>query len=355
MKNPMLKNLFATIFFIVLTSGFFPAFATDVDYAALRKFDYSKVDSFVVNLPDKEYSTIEELAQVLTVPFETDQEKFRSIFRWVAENISYDCDAYHYTEKFNKNIRFYNVLRKTVSDSFVENIYNKNVKVEAPDVLKRRSAICSGYANLLEELGDAAGVPVEKVRGYVKSSPDEISSSMKVIAHAWNVVKLEGKWYPVDVTWASGYTEDNCNSYVKDFSESYFIQSPDQFLRNHFPRKKEWQLVSKPISLKQFCEMPNVLEGYFKNDLECSPEQSGLLNVEVNEPVKISFKSEKELDPKNIGLYIDSSSIDEGSYTFNKGEDNLYTVEFKPKKKGECVATIVVNSSASIQYKVIAK
>lgn len=349
----MLKKLYAFLFLFVVSVS--AVQADDSGFASLKKLDYSKVDSFVMNLPDREYKSVEELATVLTSPFQNDAEKFRAMFMWIAENVTYDCDAYHYTEKFNRHIKFYNVLRKAVSDSFVENIYNRNVKITPLDVIQRRTAICSGYANLLEELGDAAGVPVEKVRGYVKSSPNEISSNMNVIAHAWNVVRLNGKWYPVDITWASGYTTGNCDSYVKEFSESYYIQSPEQFIKNHYPRKKEWQLVEQPITLKQFCEMPNVLEGYFKNDLDCSTSQSGLLNVKMNESVKITFRSDKELTEENVGLYLDSYTCDEGSYTLKKGDDNNYTVEFKPKKKGESVATIVVNKAAAIQYKVIAR
>lgn len=353
MKNAMINGIRAFLL-IVFMLNFFSSFGYDGSkLQEIRKYDYSKVDSFVVNLPDRHYEDVAELTDVLTKPFSSEQEKFRSIFRWVTDNVSYDCDAYHYTEKFNKNIRFYSFLKKAVSDSFVENIYNKNVKVQPADVLKRRTAICSGYAALLDEMCENAGIGCERVRGYVKTSSDEISTGMNVICHAWNVVKLNGQWYPVDVTWASGYTDGTCTKYYKDYSDSYFIQDPEQFIKNHFPRQKEWQLVSKPVSLKEFCQMPAVLDGYFKNELECST-QSGLVNVELNKPVRLKFRSGKELNSSNVELYINSRDYND-SFKLMKEDDNFYVVEFKAPKKGESVATIVVNSCASIQYKVIAK
>lgn len=317
----------------------------------LRGFNYNKVDSFVLNMPDRHFETVEELTSVITKDFTSDHEKFRSIFRWVSDKVSYDCDAYHYTERYNRHIRFYSFLKRCVSDSFVENMYKRNVKIEPNDVLKRRTAICSGYAALLKEMCDAAGIPCEKVRGYVKSSPDEISTRMNVTCHAWNVVKLYGKWYPVDITWASGYTEGNCSEYVKDYSDSYFLQDPDQFIKNHFPRQKEWQLTNEPITLRQFCEMPNVLEGYFKHDLDLHSLQSGILNVALDKKVALKFKSKKELTAKDVGLYIGKSCND--TFTLQKDEQDNYVVEFTARNKGESVATILINSVAALQYKVI--
>ena len=55
-----------------------------------------------------------------------------------------------------------------------------------------------------------AGLECEKIVGQAKGAfyhpgcfdPDHLSYGPE--PHAWNAVKLDGQWYPCDVTWAAG-------------------------------------------------------------------------------------------------------------------------------------------------------
>ncbi len=81
-----------------------------------------------------------------------------------------------------------------------------------------RIAVCQGYATaysfLLSEVG------VESM--LVASDP---------MNHAWNLVKIDGNWYHVDVTW-----DDPTNGYEVDFCRGgfvrheYFLRSDEEFL-----------------------------------------------------------------------------------------------------------------------------
>ena len=62
----------------------------------------------------------------------------------------------------------------------------------AYSALVDKRAICEGYANAFTLLAQRFGLEAIKVSGIAR--PDGIS-------HAWNMVKVDGIWYHVDVTW----------------------------------------------------------------------------------------------------------------------------------------------------------
>lgn len=57
--------------------------------------------------------------------------------------------------------------------------------------LLERKGICLGYTTTFQLFMDLLGIECITVRGYAKQTED----------HAWNMVKLDGDWYCVDVTW----------------------------------------------------------------------------------------------------------------------------------------------------------
>lgn len=59
-------------------------------------------------------------------------------------------------------------------------------------LLVKGYGICLGYASSFQLLMDLAGVECSTVVGAASSSSQD---------HAWNMVKLDGEWYCVDVTW----------------------------------------------------------------------------------------------------------------------------------------------------------
>jgi len=62
----------------------------------------------------------------------------------------------------------------------------------AYSALVDKRAICDGYANVFTLLAQQFGLEVIKVSGIAE--PDGFN-------HAWNMVKVDGIWYHVDVTW----------------------------------------------------------------------------------------------------------------------------------------------------------
>jgi len=173
-----------------------PSFPKD----SIGSFDEStslnKVDS-VVNAMTK----IDEskLGILLTKPWKTELEKVRAIYYWMRKNIRYD---------------------------YVGLAWN-NYTYEVADVLKKRVGVCEGYANLFDYLCAQAGITSVKIHGIVPQGE-----------HAWNAVRINKKWYLIDVTWG----------------DNYFLKSPVQFINDHYASVRKWTLLTNPPSFQQWKE-----------------------------------------------------------------------------------------------------
>lgn len=67
--------------------------------------------------------------------------------------------------------------------------YDPNYEYYGADMILRGYGVCDGYSKAYYMLCRAAGITVSRVLGTAGGS------------HAWNAVKLDGKWYYVDPTW----------------------------------------------------------------------------------------------------------------------------------------------------------
>jgi hypothetical protein len=59
-------------------------------------------------------------------------------------------------------------------------------------------AVCEGYSMAFEYLMHKAGIPCACVSGVARHEEPSDTDNM---GHAWNVVRIDGKWYEVDTTW----------------------------------------------------------------------------------------------------------------------------------------------------------
>ncbi len=125
-------------------------------------------------LSEKDAAIFELASQVLDealTPDMTDYEKERALYQWVTGHGEYDQD--HYDK-----------LGKMDPDSY--NPYG---------LLHNGKAVCLGFATTFQLLMDMAGVECVTVVGASRGSTAD---------HAWNMVRLDGKWYCADTTWDVG-------------------------------------------------------------------------------------------------------------------------------------------------------
>ncbi len=187
--------------------------------------DYRQIDRHVKRAPENLSENIDSLTGYLLRPATTEAEKLRALYRWMAENIGYDYRAYRgETRRINKNV---------------------------VDILRRKVAVCFGYATLLKAMCERAGIPCVVVSGYSKGTLTA-EPGLEEPDHAWNAVRLEGQWRLLDATWG-GSVSQNTNEFVKDADvEAYFLTPPQTFILNHLPADPRWQLLPCPIRPEEF-------------------------------------------------------------------------------------------------------
>ena len=156
---------------------------------------------------------------------------------------------------------------------------------DAQTVFRNRKGVCSGYARLMKALGDAAGIEVAYITGDYRDYTGGLSGE----GHAWNGVKINGKWYLMDSTWDAGYLTSS--GYVKHYTTNYLFPPADVMIMTHLPNDSGWQLLSRPVSRPQFSRMPALQTDFFAEGFQLiSPKLS---NIRVKNSIDIQLKNSK--------------------------------------------------------------
>ena len=129
-------------------------------------------------LPNAIKTFEEKASQIAKTLHGTDREKLYQIYSWLLENVTYD---------------FTFELPNTRS---------------AYGALINGKSVCSGFAYAYKYIADLAGLEVLYVTGILNSASEY---------HAWNMAKVDGKWYFIDAT--SGATN------LRIFRGCYFLMS----------------------------------------------------------------------------------------------------------------------------------
>ncbi|TVQ45098.1 MAG: hypothetical protein EA365_08490 [Gloeocapsa sp. DLM2.Bin57] len=183
-------------------------------------------------------TSVSELARLLSAHATTDLEKARIIYTWLAVNIAYDVQGY-YTGEYGD--------------------------LTPEGVLKRRQAVCSGYANLYQALSQEMGLESFIISGYAKGLSYESTANLRETNHAWNGVKINGNWYLVDATWAAGTVDSH--QFTPNFNQFYFATPPEQLIYSHLPEDENWQLLTNKYTREQFLALPKVSPHFFTTQL----------------------------------------------------------------------------------------
>lgn len=204
--------------------------------------DFQTIDEHARNAPSSVTGSIEKLANYLVKPATNDVEKVRSFYVWIAENISYDVQA------FLKGI----------------------LKQYSPEeVLQKRKAVCQGYSGLFKALCEEVGIQCEMIPGYSKGYGYVSRNSFTNSDHAWNAVYLNNKWHLLDVTWGAGGINDK-QKFVKDFNEDYFLTDTATFVFKHIPLDPMWQLLDCPVSIEDFAKGDEAVAAALKSKKKCT-------------------------------------------------------------------------------------
>ena len=247
--------------------------------AQVRSTSLSEVDWQVQQVG---FAAPDSLAYRLTHTYTSDLQKVRAIFRWIADNIAYNVVVYPRTPR---NRGFKQAIEEPY-DSVVES-KSLNERV-AYSVLRKKTALCNGYARLFKTLCDYAGIPSEIITGYARTN---MGSSKFRSNHTWNAVFVDGTWHLLDVTWASGFLSYRGDAFIREFNEYYFLTPPEQMIRSHYPEDQRWTLLSNPPVQREYRQSPFRPTAFIKYTISSYKPATGLVEAALGDTLLFELET----------------------------------------------------------------
>ncbi|MBC3757551.1 hypothetical protein H7U19_04000 [Hyunsoonleella sp. SJ7] len=169
-----------------------------------------------------------ELVEFAKEKYESKEQLARFFYYWTSINITYDHKSLNDKKEGLISLEEY-----------------RNMQYEQ-QVYKNRKGVCAGYSNLYKWFMDKVDIEAVIISGHIRDERNHYVELNKDdnFRHAWNAIKLNKKWILVDTTW--GTSND------KEVSEFYFDIKPELSIITHFPEESRWQLLKKPLTLKEF-------------------------------------------------------------------------------------------------------
>ncbi len=250
-------------------------------FSQQTKLEYLPVDSFATTVKYKKNLTV--LTQTLTSPYEEQELKARAIFRWLTGNIRYDYK--YYNKYFYKGREPKTYKCKDYQDCEAARIVWETKYLDK--ILRNNKAVCQGYAMLFKKMCDIAGLKSEMIIGYARTEHFQVGTAGK-LDHAWNAVWIDSAWHLLDGTWAAGgcgKDEDGkLLSFRKNFNDYYWLTSPADFAKNHFPQNTNWVLLPN-YTKDSFAANPYYQPGEIQNISLISPA-SGIIAAKKGDTIR---------------------------------------------------------------------
>eukprot|EP00057_Strongylocentrotus_purpuratus_P002080 XP_003723801.1 PREDICTED: uncharacterized protein LOC100888632 [Strongylocentrotus purpuratus] len=224
-----------------------------------------KLDKHAIETPPGLRKDMDQLVAHLTTVANSELEKLRVIFRWVAHNTEYNVEG------------------------FRTGMYGDN---SAEAVLRTGLAVCGGYSNLMVAMCAKAGVECVKITGYAKGSgywPGK--ENLSKMTHAWNRVTLNGSTFLCDCTWAAGSVD---TAFTRHWKEGQFLAEPKSFANHHFPKGVDIQKIFSTQSLEDWNNTPVLGALAQFSGLECVSHKEGIIKAPSNSCL-IKLKLERAL------------------------------------------------------------
>ena len=302
--------------------------------------EYSAVDNIVLKYP-KNIDSTEHLAKRIDKDINSDYDKARAIYSWMALNIKYDFNAFLNPPR-TQSFSYRNEAEKQRK---IQDL-NDNMLQKA---FKSQKAVCEGFTLLYQHLAALVGIKSEIIRGDSKTRLADIGRKSTTSNHAWNTVLIDGKWRLVDVTWGQGYYDSTKGRMVKDFEPAYFDTEPDYFFAKHFPDSGSY--LGRKLSKEDFLNGPLIYNKAIAGDNKIIAPESGI--IEVNNGDKITFQIKNiskskpfyYLNKRNQAVRITNGKERKGGLEFQVTFDNSI---------GDYI-TFFLDTNSIVSFKVISK
>ncbi len=183
---------------------------------------------------------------------------------------------------------------------FVANYYDYDyemVKEGFGKATEQGLGVCWQYSQLFCDMADAVGLETRMIYGWSKSSYRDIGKVNKKSYHAWNMVKINGFWRPLDCTWASGYMDKKTKEFVHELDGSYFLTNKELFSLNHHPDSGFQYIAYSAQSLQSFYDAPLYITKNFPKEFYFKPSGAKMIDYSSTKTPSLSFEYVGEIKP----------------------------------------------------------
>lgn len=227
----------------------------------------------------------------------TDYQKAQWAYQWVLDNLHYDLTL--------QNVSAYSGLQDT-------------------------GTVCRGYAVIYCAIADKLGLDCRYIEGSVLNS--EINN------HAWNIIKLDGKWYCIDTTWGDDYHDTN----------EYFLKAKNNFETKDYGYHKA-NVYNNYISAGYIFATTDYIDS---NNTDIHGVLPSVYNINMD-VLKYNILSKKEKynfmvsNPNNVQIYFKSSNDKAASVNrkgvvtgLNKGQTTITAYNTDLNIEQNCVIIV---------------
>lgn len=220
-----------------------------------------------------------------------DFDKVKAINDYMILNVSYDMENYK---------------KHTIPAS----------SYTALGAMEKKIAVCAGYAKMFSALAIAAGLECTYITGDTPYG-----------YHAWNQVKVDGKWYNIDVTWNDPDCETKESGHYYCGCYEYFLLSNEDFEKKHTPTQKvnstgssrdleAFKLGCPYDGAVPYCETQEEFDKLVKDMIASNTMSKRILTVGYN-------KEEMVLNAlKKLGIYSNAKVKEKDSISVYLGSSN---------------------------------
>lgn len=167
------------------------------------------------------YQRLQEIANqiVAQLPEGSDYDKVKFIYEYVIQHTQYNKAALTDTDLAFKN--------QSIRSVFLEQV-----------------SVCAGYSRAFQLLCQKAGIKSLYVVGDITAYEEP---------HAWNLVKIDGKYYPVDTTWGDPNFEESVTSHqVSGINYAYLCMPQALFDETHRPWLGFYDASTRELNFPKF-------------------------------------------------------------------------------------------------------
>nr|WP_294858599.1 transglutaminase domain-containing protein [uncultured Fluviicola sp.] len=220
-----LKKYFLTLYLFLI--GFQLFSQEKVFVLPVQVLDTTRLNQ-IARLASKEDRSWKKVGHLIGDSCKTELERVYTIYTYIAGSYKYDLHR-------------------------LKLIYKREIKRELylSEVIKKKKGVCGDFANLFVTLCDSLDIGCYRVSGYSRNFNLFHPVRKNYYNHAWNVVRIDGNWYLLDVTFGmQHFTKKKFDKDAIDYD--FLFTDPVKFGIIHLPADPAFQLVNQERSYTDF-------------------------------------------------------------------------------------------------------